>query len=66
MRYGKMTSELKKLYEEYDNIFGVYPEDYDDLEYSPDDYDDYVSDIKKAIEQKKELPYVADYTPDVL
>lgn len=66
MRYGKITSELKKLYEEYDNIFGVYPEDYDDLEYSPDDYDDYVSDIKKAIEQKKELPYVADYTPDVL
>ena len=64
MWYGEMTSELDELYDRYDEIFGNYPDAYDDLEYGPDDYDDYVADIKKAIEEKKELPHVADYIPD--
>ena len=43
MYYGKMTEELKKLYIEYDKIFGVYPEFYIDMEYGQADYADYVS-----------------------
>lgn len=64
MWYGEMTAELDELYDQYDEIFGNYPDAYDDLEYWPEDYDDYVADIKKAIAEKKELPHVADYIPD--
>lgn len=64
MYRGKMTKELDKLYGLYYEKFGDYPYCYDDLEYSESEYDDYVNDIKKAIEKNKELPYVADVGGD--
>lgn len=67
MYYGKMTEELKKLYIKYDKIFGVFPNFYEELEYGDIDYADYVSDIKKAIKEKKELPFAVfgEYEDDV-
>ena len=61
MYYGKMTDELEKLYDEYFDIFQTFPFGHEELEYGPEDYEDYVADIKKAIREKKELPFVADY-----
>jgi len=54
-----MTQELDTLYDEYYDIFGVEPDGYMELEYGKSSYKEYVSDIKKAIKEKKELPEVA-------
>lgn len=51
-----MTHELEKLYDKYYNMFKSDPDEYIELEYGEDDYDDYVRDIKKSLELKKELP----------
>ena len=59
MYNGKMTEELKKLYSEYYNIFGVEPNCYEEIEYG-DDYEGFLNDVKLAIKEKKELPDVAD------
>jgi hypothetical protein len=59
MYNGKMTEKLKKLYEEYYNIFGVEPSFYEEVEYG-DDYEGFLNDVKLAIKEKKELPDVAD------
>ena len=61
MYTGKMTPELERLYDEYYALFQIFPFGHEELEYSQRDYEDYVRDIKKAIEEKKELPEVADY-----
>lgn len=55
-----MTPELEELYDKYYNMFKGDPDEYIDLEYGEDDYDDYVSDIKKSLELKKELPELYD------
>lgn len=54
-----MTIELEHLYDQYYNMFRSDPDEYIELEYGQDDYDDYVRDIKKAIELHKELPEIA-------
>lgn len=56
MWYGKMTPELEDLYDKYYAIFESDPDEYIDLEYGQDEYDGYVNDIKKAIDEKRELP----------
>lgn len=56
MWYGRMTPELEELYDEYYNMFKSDPDEYINLEYGEDDYDDYIVDIKKSLELKKELP----------
>lgn len=61
MYTGEMTSELERLYDEYYDLFQIFPFGHEELEYSQMDYEDYVKDIKKAIEERKELPDVADY-----
>lgn len=53
-----MTPELETLYDQYYEIFQGDPDEYIELEYGQQDYEDYVRDIKKAIEQHKELPEV--------
>ncbi len=58
MWYGKMTPELEELYDQYYVMFNGDPDEYIELQYGQNDYDDYVRDIKKAIELKKELPEV--------
>lgn len=64
MYYGKMTDQLKKLYEKYEAIFGCTPDCYIELEYGQNDYSDYVRDIKKAIKKRKELPVTVGYSHD--
>lgn len=61
MYYGRMTAELEKLYDEYYAVFEEYPDCWIELEYGQADYADYVLDIKRAIKEKKQLIYVADY-----
>lgn len=61
MYYGKMTEELEKLYNEYDKIFGVFPNYHEELEYGDADYDDYVRDIKQAIKEKRDLVDIVGY-----
>ena len=56
MYYGKMTSELELLYSRYTEKWGHEPDGYEDAEYAADEYDDYVADIKKALELGVELP----------
>lgn len=60
MWYGSMTSELEMLYDQYYEMFQGDPDEYIELEYGQEDYEDYVRDIKKAIELHKELPEVAE------
>ena len=60
MWYGKMTPELEELYDKYYDMFDSTPDEYIELEYGQDEYDDYVKDIKESIKQNKELPDVAD------
>lgn len=64
MYYGKVTDELKKLYQEYYDLFSCTPNGYEELEYDEVVYDDYVADIKKAIKEKKELPDAVGYYDD--
>ena len=64
MYYGEMTAELEILYEEYEELFGVLPDFYVDIEYGPNRYEEYVRVIKKAIKEKKEIPYVVPYNWD--
>ena len=45
-----MTAELESLYEEYYNQFGYEPDGVEQLEYTENNYDQYVSDIKKALD----------------
>lgn len=60
MYLGKMTDELEELYNKYYDIFGVEPDYYEETEYGQNDYDVFVSDIKKCIEENKEIPDVAN------
>lgn len=60
MWYGKMTPELEALYDQYYDMFNGDPDEYIELQYGQNDYEDYVRDIKKAIDLKKELPEVID------
>ena len=64
---GKVTKELDKLYEEYHQLFKVYPDFYLELEGCYDmSYEEYVGYIKECIEKKKAMPYVVypDENPD--
>ena len=56
MYYGRMTAELEPLYAAYSEKWGNDPDFYEDAEYAADEYDDYVADIKKALELGVELP----------
>ena len=56
MYYGKMTKELEKLYSDYNQKWNCTPDCYENAEYGADEYADYVSDIKAALEQNVELP----------
>ncbi len=56
MYFGKMTKELNKLYNQYYEKFNVEPDFYEELEYGQSDYKEYVKDIKKALNENKELP----------
>lgn len=56
MYSGKMTKELEKLYEEYSKKWNGDPGTYEDAEYGADEYEEYVADIKKALELGVELP----------
>ena len=58
MYYGTMTKELKLLYEEYNKKIGGYPDEYENAEYSDETYNEYVADIKKALELGVELPCI--------
>lgn len=60
MWYGKTDEKLIDLYKEYYNVFKVSPDGYVDVEYGPEDYDDYVRDIKRAIKEKKELSLIVE------
>ena len=55
MYYGKMTEELERLYEKYEKEFGYEPDGVEQLEYTDDNYDQYVSDIQKSLESHKHL-----------
>lgn len=58
MYYGKMTEELDALYDQYYELFEVFPDFPEELEYddSEEGYRDYVEDIKRALKEKKILP----------
>lgn len=62
MYYGKMTRELEKLYLEYFKIWGHEPGDCLDVDYDEDEYDEYVADIKKAMEMNVKLPDLFPYS----
>ena len=57
MYYGKVTEELKTLYKQYYDKFGVEPDFYEELEYSYKwSYKEFIRDIKEAIRLNIELP----------
>lgn len=55
MWYGRNTPELINLKEEYKKKFGYNPDGEMELEYGDSDYEDYVHDIKMALETGKDL-----------
>ncbi len=55
MWYGKDTKELTALKQEYEKKFGYNPDGEIELEYGPDSYKRYVSDIKRAIQTGEHL-----------
>ena len=60
MWYGKDTDELNKLKLEYKEVFGYNPDGEMELEYGESDYDVYVRDIKRAIQEKKDLADIVE------
>jgi len=58
MYYGRMTKELDELYLKYSDIWECTPDFYENAEYGEDEYDEYVEDIKKALEMGVELPNI--------
>ena len=58
MLKNEHTNELEELEDEYELVFGVYPDDYIDICYDAMTYDVYVECIRKALKEKKELPYI--------
>lgn len=61
MYSGNVTKELELLYSEYEAKFGYSVSGILDLEYSADDYNEYLNDIKKSIRTGVQLP---DLYPD--
>ena len=55
MWYGRNTPELINLKEKYKKKFGYNPDGEMELEYGDSDYEDYVHDIKMALETGKDL-----------
>lgn len=55
MYKGKMTNKLNKLFEEYYKKFQCYPDEYDDIEYFDNDYDELIKDIEKSLKENKEI-----------
>jgi hypothetical protein len=49
MYYGEMTEEQTVLYREYEVEFGYSPDGVEQLEYTNENYDQYVSDIKRSL-----------------
>ena len=61
MYYGRITKELENLYSKYEKVWGHDPSGCLDVEYDEDEYDEYVEDIKKALEMGVELPSIYPY-----
>ena len=55
MYNGKITKELNELYDKYYIKFGCYPDDYDDIDYFEDTYNDFVKDIKECLKKNVEI-----------
>lgn len=55
-----MTSELEQLYDGYYKIFDYELGGYQEVEYGQLEYQQYVKDIKKAIQKKEELPEISN------
>lgn len=53
MYYGKNTSELDRLRNQYNDLFGYDPNG--DMELEFDDHDDYVSVLRTCIETKEDI-----------
>lgn len=54
-----MTEELKHLFEQYEERFGVgAPDEYDELNYGAMTYDEFVGFIKKCLATDREMPEV--------
>ena len=64
MYYGRMTKELENLYSEYEKVWGHDPSGCLDAEYDEDEYDEYVADIKKALQMGVKLPNIYTYEED--
>ena len=62
--YGKMTKELKNLYERYEKKWGYSPDGCEDVEYDDDDYEKYIYEIKQALELGVEFPLSIDEDED--
>ena len=53
---GKIDEKLDDLYDKYDDIFGVFPDGYFDLDYSFS-YDEFCEAIEKSLKNHKEIHY---------
>ncbi len=59
MWQGKITDELKELFRQYHEKFGIgYPDEYDELCYEAMSYEQFVGFIREALEKNKELPEI--------
>lgn len=55
MYKGRMTEELSKLYDEYYEMFGCDPDFYENTYFDNNNYEEYVTMIKKSLKTGKEL-----------
>lgn len=63
---GEMTQELKELYDEYERLFGCYPDEYIDFYVSELSYDEYVEKIKYCIDNNLEFQDLYELGPEEL
>lgn len=54
---GEIDSKMEELYNQYDDIFGIFPDGYFDIYYGDLSYETFYKAIEKAIKKKKEVHY---------
>lgn len=55
---GKVTEELRELYQKYFDKFECFPDTYAGIYYSAMTYEEFVGYIRESLDKNLEIPYV--------
>lgn len=57
---GKVTEELRELFQQYVDKFGPEPDEYEELCYHAMTYDEFVGYIREALRQNRDIVEIID------